>query len=313
MWIIPNKLSAFAPAMEASSLDLNERASMLSQSLMWRSKPGRLQTWLTRLKREEWLQHLSTRILKPSLTQDFEARWTASLADTHVSLSQQREGDREQMIRDISGHISQTGFDFADQDGASLKMSKDTLRLDSPRWSAIWKNWVTEQRGAYSQRVKLAHRTKGNGSSSWPTITVNESKNSEGKSQWNRNSPPLGTFVHGQLNRANPSTNGKSQGSANNWPTPRANKVHPEISENNRHQLANRGKSNLEEDIAGHCGNATGKLNPDWVCQLMGVPVGWVNPEGVRNRTDELRMLGNGVVPQTAAKAFVTLSERLND
>jgi len=54
------------------------------------------------------------------------------------------------------------------------------------------------------------------------------------------------------------------------------------------------------------------KLNPDWVCQLMGIPVGWVHPEGVRNRVDELRMLGNGVVPQTAAKAFTTLAGRFH-
>jgi site-specific DNA-cytosine methylase len=50
------------------------------------------------------------------------------------------------------------------------------------------------------------------------------------------------------------------------------------------------------------------RLNPRWVAQLMGVPTDWVYPsEQERNRTDELRMLGNGVVPQTAAKAFTTL------
>jgi len=70
------------------------------------------------------------------------------------------------------------------------------------------------------------------------------------------------------------STTGKSQES---WPTPRANKVHPEITDKNRDQLANRNKSNLEEEIAGHCGTATGKLNPDWVEQLMGLPVGWTD------------------------------------
>jgi len=42
-----------------------------------------------------------------------------------------------------------------------------------------------------------------------------------------------------------------------------------------REHLANRKKSNLEEDIAGHCGKATGKLNPNWVEHLMGLPVGW--------------------------------------
>ena len=61
------------------------------------------------------------------------------------------------------------------------------------------------------------------------------------------------------------------------FPTPRANKVHPEITEKNRAYLANRNKSNLEEEIAGYCGKATGKLNPDWVEQLMGLPTGWTD------------------------------------
>jgi len=91
---------------------------------------------------------------------------------------------------------------------------------------------------------------------------------------------------------------------------------------------------------------STGKLNPRWVETLMGLPVGWtmvscshpivfnasaattlsagnveVTTRTVHaqdqtavmtdNRTDELRMLGNGVVPATAARAFVTLMEEL--
>jgi hypothetical protein len=33
--------------------------------------------------------------------------------------------------------------------------------------------------------------------------------------------------------------------------------------------------------------------------------------DGFANRVDRLRLLGNGVVPNTAAKAFVTLSNRI--
>ncbi len=47
----------------------------------------------------------------------------------------------------------------------------------------------------------------------------------------------------------------------------------------------------------------------------MGVTLGWVSPKPVTpitatNRTDELRLLGNGVVPQTATKAFSTLLKK---
>lgn len=113
----------------------------------------------------------------------------------------------------------------------------------------------------------------------WPTATTRDWKDTNSTVPPSRANPSKQTLgqrvAHvGLLDQANPSTNGKSQES---WATPRANKVHPEITEKNRNYLANRGKSNLEEDIAGHCGKATGKLNPDWVEHLMGVPAGWTD------------------------------------
>ena len=65
-----------------------------------------------------------------------------------------------------------------------------------------------------------------------------------------------------------------------------------------------------------------GKLNPRWVETLMGLPVGWTMPSCTEpndqsihmacdNRTDELRLLGNGVVPATAALAFETLLKEI--
>ena len=61
------------------------------------------------------------------------------------------------------------------------------------------------------------------------------------------------------------------------WPTPRANKVIPMITDKNREKLANSNKSNLEEEVAGHCGQATGSLNPTWVEWLIGYPAGYTD------------------------------------
>jgi hypothetical protein len=68
------------------------------------------------------------------------------------------------------------------------------------------------------------------------------------------------------------------------WATPRVQMADclQEITEDNRDHLANRNKSNLEEEIAGHCGKATGKLNPRWVETLMGLPIGWTMPSCTR-------------------------------
>jgi len=118
----------------------------------------------------------------------------------------------------------------------------------------------------------------------WPTPQVGEEKASRPRSLGGTQNQVMLSQVaieesialsqDGPHDQAVHSTNGNSQES---WPTPRANKVHPEITDKNRDQLANRNKCNLEEDIAGHCGTATGKLNPDWVEQLMGLPVGWTD------------------------------------
>jgi hypothetical protein len=80
------------------------------------------------------------------------------------------------MTPDTFGHGSQMELPFADLDSAFSRTLKDTFRWDSPQSSAIWKKWVTERRGAYSQRLKLAHLTNESGSLSWPTVQTCEAK-----------------------------------------------------------------------------------------------------------------------------------------
>jgi len=108
----------------------------------------------------------------------------------------------------------------------------------------------------------------------WPTPTTAEGTKIGNQPNFGQVGLSNHPSIVGQPDRAKLNKSGKSQES---WPTPRANKVHPEITEENREHLANRNKANLEEDIAGHCGKATGKLNPNWVEHLMGLTVGWTD------------------------------------
>ena len=286
-WILPKNLHTLACATDTEELTLG--CSSLSGltgsglSLFARSKPLQSKTLWQKWNRGELNRLRSGLILRPSHGKAFGERWTSCLVATLASHSVQQGNGSEPKIQDTSGPVSQMEFAFVSQDSVSSKMSKDTSRWDSPQSSAIWKKWVTKCRGEYSARLKSAHPTNESGCLSWPTVTVNESKNSEGKSQWGRNTPPLGTIVHGHPDRAKINKSGKSQESCKNWPTPDASDRRSDLSKQKR-------------------------LNPRWVAQLMGLSPDWVYPsETERNRTDELRMLGNGVVPQTAAKAFVTL------
>ena len=51
------------------------------------------------------------------------------------------------------------------------------------------------------------------------------------------------------------------------------------------------------------------RLNPQFVEWMMGLPDGWVTSHGL-NSSQELKMLGNGVVPQQAYEAITQLIER---
>ena len=413
MWILPKQLhtSAFVQDTKALGLDSEEFSQACEKSLSWRGKDSLSRTWLQRWKRENWIQHLSSRTLNNSHTESFVDKWTSYLADSRANPSVVQESVKQLMTLDTCSHTSEMESGTADLELFSSKTweesSQPRLRTEnqfSNMSSENWKDWVTEQRQEYSQRKKSAHLIRESESSSlgwptartsdaeggridtemteqgfkskrhksnqtfgaklrdavetheenWATPIANDAKGSDygyssGKKvnylggqvkNWatprasatdstrpnGKGGIPLAdqvknwatpqTFdsnnlvrtpeklaqtraeknagcmnlreqVHypdmdhsrkgakalsGHPDRANPSTNGRSQES---WPTPRANKVHPQITEENREHLANRKKSNLEEDIAGHCGKATGKLNPNWVEHLMGLPVGW--------------------------------------
>ena len=334
MWIIPKQLhtSAYVQDTKESGLDLEEFCQTCEKSLTWRGKDSLSRTWLQRWKRESWIKHLSSRTLRPSLTENFVDAWTSSLAVSRVSHSVLLESVTALKTLDTCSLTSQTESESANLElfsSKTLKESSQPRQQTGNQFSSMssesWKAWVTEQRREYSVRLKSARLTRESESSSlawatpntldhmgqrstealarqfatsrkgrtapanlreqiipanWPTATARDWKgcgNATTRKDGKHRIDNLEAVIkYGLQDQANSNTNGKSQDSQQ-WPTPRANKVHPVITEENREQLANRKKANLEEEIAGHCGKAQGKLNPDWVEQLMGLPTGWTD------------------------------------
>jgi hypothetical protein len=108
----------------------------------------------------------------------------------------------------------------------------------------------------------------------WPTATTRDWKDTNATVPPSRANPSKQTLgqrvAHvGLQDQANPNTNGKSQES---WGTPRASTaMSAKITEN----LVNRNVGNLEEQHGRQ--SIGGKLNPNWVEHLMGLPVGWTD------------------------------------
>jgi hypothetical protein len=265
MWIIPKTLSAFVQDTEGLNLDLEERAWMCAQSLMSRSKPSAAPTWLRRLKKDEWMTRLSGRILKPSQQKYFEEKYLASLEDIPVSRSVARGSEKEKKTQGTYGHTSENMSGQLDLFGASLRMSEATPRWGYGESCPIWKKMVTERSGACSARRKQARLTNASECSSWPTPRAG-----------NPGSRKPGTGgkilaeeakIHaGPPAQEKSSTSGKNHGS---WPTPRVG----------GHEKAEtsikRGRGVSLTGAVAKDATQTPKLNPNWVEQLMGLPVGW--------------------------------------
>jgi hypothetical protein len=118
------------------------------------------------------------------------------------------------------------------------------------------------------------------------------------------------------------------------WPTPSAHEAR--LGYQDRSDPTKKGTqeslTTVAVNKAGGRKKCKGHLNPDWVEQLMGLPPGWTALDGTSNkwqygwhdgsweqdiprvvescddRVDRIRLLGNGVVPATAARAWQVLT-----
>lgn len=183
MWILPKQLHTLVSVQVTEGLisDLGEQSEICGQSLFVRSKPLPARTWLQKWKRDNWTRLLSGRILKPFLGEAFETEWTYSLEAIPASPSLPPESGLEQKIPATCGHTSQMESGSCVPESASLRTSKDISASDSKPLSRSWKEWVIEQRGEYSARLKSAHLTRESGclsSQLWVTANSRDWKDS---------------------------------------------------------------------------------------------------------------------------------------
>ena len=135
MLILPKQLhtSAYVPDMKELGLDSEAFSQICEKSLTWRGKDSLSRTWLQRWKRESWIQHLSSRTLRPSHTESFVGKWTSSLEDSRASHSQLLESVKQLTIPDTCSHTSETESGIANLELFPRKRRRNHISQDSRR------------------------------------------------------------------------------------------------------------------------------------------------------------------------------------
>jgi len=185
MWIIPSThplYSVYAQECLVSKEDLKEQSDQLESQLMWRSKPLSLQIWSRKWSKVNWLQHLFGRMLKHSMQDCFEIRFTESLADIpapHSVLSENRLGGG---MKVTSGRTSTGTLELFSQSSVGLKTSSTTSISDTNKSNRNWKHTAIQLRREYTQRLKRVLPIHANDylSSLWTTPAARDYKDTPG-------------------------------------------------------------------------------------------------------------------------------------
>lgn len=161
--------------------------------------------------------------------------------------------------------------------GSWLRMSQEcalwTEESYLPTFSETWPTWGIAWDGSAWRLPRWERRIAVSGCSSWPTPRVAADRASRASltrdGHWS--APALGQAVElsaGVLPREFATIDELNATARAFWPTPRAEY------DSGKH----RGTADTLPGDLMRTG-ATGKLNPDWVCQLMGFPRDWLDVE----------------------------------
>ena len=202
---------------------------------------------------------LSGLTLSPLTAQNGVERWILSLRDSHASHFHQQVAKREQKMSVIYGLKSQESLAKYDQNTSSWKMFQESLNGSCQTYSKTFPNWGLMRHGVlYEQVIQERHTEDQDGS-------------------YGLNLIPKPTVSSGAQTKENPTpkqTGGTTlKGYVKMFPT-------PTTSDGMRTNLTHKKGNNptLKGSVITDS-KTIGKLNPQWVAWLMGLPTGWINCE----------------------------------
>ena len=290
MWIVPqtSHMYHYAQDTEALILDYDAASEQCAQSLLVRSKPTPVQTWLRKWSRDYWMHALSGRILKHSHSENFTKKLTSSLAAFHVNPSveqTQQTGEQTQTPVTCGLTLSEVLNNLHLQ-SAFLRMSRESTQQSSEAPTGLtlrahlycsmslesWGVVAMQQKQEFLARLRLVHRIRGKGASSWESEQISQT-HSENTSVQSCSKPnQINTLTGGLHTNTESNTNGNP---LELWRTPCARDFHGYVNSKTAEKRRARSMPISLPDQA-HQGTYKGQLNPRWMETLMGLPVGWV-------------------------------------
>ena len=255
-----------------------------------------------------WIAPPSGPTSEPSTEWSGVGPWIASSAASPVSLSPRPESSEELMIRAISGPKSIESFARYDPGSRSWRTYRASFTEPTGEpYSETWPRAGSMSGGTVCRRAPLVPLTGGTGSGySWPTPAMADGERAS-ETYMGGNSTLLGAA---RRLWPTPDTNSSTYSlpaQVQNWPTPRAtdgekggpnqrggkgdpmlpSAVHqwptPRTSDSNGPGIHGTGGQDLRTTVDGlqgrenpsTSGKPRGRLNPQWVESLMGLPQGW--------------------------------------
>lgn len=120
-------------------------------------------------KNGSFIRLLSGLTLEPLRAEGGVDSWIASRLGGHASLSRRSANDLEKTIQDTCGRTCGESSKKCSQESVSSRTSATIYEWDSRKSTMTFEAWVTELRQVCSQRMKLVHLTSEADSSLWAT------------------------------------------------------------------------------------------------------------------------------------------------
>lgn len=176
MWLrIPSTCSPspLAPV-DLSSLS-SSQWERLASSVLWRSKPRRLQSWQRGWTKAPWMTRLSGLTLEPSQADAFVDSWISSQRATRANRNRSPENGSAEATLATCGPTSGASSCKPARKRSSSKTSTRTSPAHTGKHAETFSDLVVRLRKDCGRRLKRARRSSAPAFSSWPSATAVDS------------------------------------------------------------------------------------------------------------------------------------------